>query len=111
MEQIFDAGLKNRYYWKTKKLVFLSMITIKVLFLTEHSSNSSYLDQVSPQYCYRTLLSCSGSNSVKSVQGLGVHFLVTNTFKSPQSSQCGRQQLWALEKNELGSLLDALYIL
>ena len=36
MEQMFDAGLQNRYYWKTKKkLAFLSVITIKVSFLIE----------------------------------------------------------------------------
>ena len=35
MEQMFDAGLQNRYDWKTKKLAFLSMITIKVSFLIE----------------------------------------------------------------------------
>jgi hypothetical protein len=46
MEQMFDAGLKNRYHWKTKKkkIAFLSIITIKVSFLTVYSSNSSYLD-------------------------------------------------------------------
>ena len=95
MEQMFDAGLKNRYHWKTKKIAFLSMITIKVLFLTKHRKNSLYLDQNSHQYCYRRLLSYSVSNSVKfssefrcSLTG-GKHLQVSTVQSIPKAIALG----------------------
>ena len=78
------------------------MITIKVSLLTEHSTNSSYMDRNSPQYCYRNALSCSVSNSLKFSPGFRCPPPGGKNFqKSPQSSQFQIQQLWALEKISL----------
>ena len=70
-------------------------------FLTEHSKNSSYLDQNSPQYCYRGLLSCSVSNSVKfssefrcSLPG-GKHLQVSTVQSIPKATALGSGEEWA----------------
>ena len=70
-------------------------------FLTEHSKNSSYLDQNSPQYCYRGLLSCSVSNSVKfssefrcSLTG-GKHLQVSTVQSIPKATALGSGEEWA----------------
>ena len=70
-------------------------------FLTEHSKNSSYLDQNSPQYCYRGLLSGSVSNSVKfssefrcSLPG-GKHLQVSTVQSIPKATALGSGEEWA----------------
>ena len=69
-------------------------------FLTEHSKNSSYLDQNSPQYCYRGLLSCSVSHSVKfssefrcSLPG-GKHLQVSTVQSIPKATALGSGEEW-----------------
>ena len=87
------------------------MINIKVSLLTEHSTNSLYLDRNLPQYCYRNALSRSVSNSLKFSPGFRCPPPGGKNFqKSPQSSQFQIQQLWALEKISLAPcwMLDML---
>ena len=104
-------GLKIDITGRQKILAFLSMITIKVLFLTKHSKNSLYQYENSPQYCYRGLLSGSVSNSVKFSSGFrcslpgGKHLQVSTVQSIPKATALGPGEEWAW------ILLDALYIL
>ena len=70
------------------------------LSLTEHSKNSLYLDQSSPQYCYRDLLSHSVSYSVKfslefrcSLPG-GKHLQVSTVQSIPKATAVGSGEEW-----------------
>ena len=106
---MIDLVLMYRYYQQGKKSHNLAFIS----FLNIHSRNSLHLAHNSPLGTVNAMFySDSVSNSVKFSSRIKCLLLCGSSFqKSPQPSQLRTQQYRALGKNELDSLLDALYIL
>ena len=93
--QYSHIGITDR---KNDNVDLVSMITINVSFLSEHSRNSLYLVQNSPLGTVNEMFhSCSVSNSVKFSSVIGDPLLVAVTFKilhSPAESKQDSSGLW-----------------